>query len=640
MLVQLQNILKKVLDSLIRFRFIIGIFALIIIVVFKINGSSINAWQDMFSSNNTQISGQTRTVRSDEWKVQTPLALAQYYDDFNVHNSNISNDGQNMILQYNAPVKDISIIGKPFNWGFLFLKPDRALSWYWGTKVIGLLLISFETCLIITHKNKYLALLGSLWITLSPAIQWWFMQHVGDLAFFTLAIFVSYMNYLVGDNSKLKKIGLLSLFVSSSIGFVLVIYPAIQVPMAYFLIIMFVVALKKYWKSIKLKKFDFISIFVSVLLILMVLIHVYLISKNDLKLLMNTAYPGHRVSLGGGATLIDMFGYLSNWLIPFRDINFANNCEVSNYFNFLPVVLVLSPWLMFKNKKIDWIGLGLIVSSVIFLVWSFVSFPESVAKMTLLSYVTSSRSIICMNFFGMLASIWFISQLLTSNNFGLKLSLVVTTLMSGIYYFVISSSSLASYFGPKGKYLTILFFAVLVFTLLYKKIRKLFYPLMLILIIVGGFFVNPINIGVGAITETQVAHEVSSIRKSNPNARWIGSGQSYNYLPALGVKTFNSVDFYPNMKTWKQLDPKQKNIDIYNRYAHVQVEVTKGETSFTLNAPDNFTIFMNTSDLLQMKINYICTQVDLTNFNDSKLTFKQVSNVDSHGWRIYKLINV
>ncbi|CUS25915.1 Uncharacterized protein LACOL_0607 [Paucilactobacillus oligofermentans DSM 15707 = LMG 22743] len=257
MLVQLQNILKKVLDSLIRFRFIIGIFAIIIIVVFKINGSSINAWQDVFSSNNTQISGQTRTVRSDEWKVQTPLALAQYYDDFKVHNSNISNDGQNMILQYNAPVKDISIIGKPFNWGFLFLKPDRALSWYWGTKVIGLLLISFETCLIITHKKKYLALLGSLWITLSPAIQWWFMQHVGDLAFFTLAIFVSYMNYLVGDNSKFKKIGLLSLFVSSSIGFVLVIYPAIQVPMAYFLIIMFVVTIKKYWKSIKLKKIRF-----------------------------------------------------------------------------------------------------------------------------------------------------------------------------------------------------------------------------------------------------------------------------------------------------------------------------------------------------------------------------------------------
>lgn len=94
------------------------------------------------------------------------------------------------------------------------------------------------------------------------------------------------------------------------------------------------------------------------------------------------------------------------------------------------------------------------------------------------------------------------------------------------------------------------------------------------------------------------------------------------------------------MKTWKQLDPKQKNIDIYNRYAHVQVEVTKGETSFTLNAPDNFTIFMNTSDLLQMKINYICTQVDLTSFNDNKLTFKQVSSVDSHGWRIYKLIKM
>lgn len=47
----------------------------------------------------------------------------------------------------------------------------------------------------------------------------------------------------------------------------------------------------------------------------------------------------------------------------------------------------------------------------------------------------------------------------------------------------------------------------------------------------------------------------------------------YGYLPMLGVHTFNGVAFTPDLEAWKPLDPKGKDTFIYNRYAHINVEV-------------------------------------------------------------------
>ncbi len=34
-------------------------------------------------------------------------------------------------------------------------------------------------------------------------------------------------------------------------------------------------------------------------------------------------------------------------------------------------------------------------------------------------------------------------------------------------------------------------------------------------------------------------------------------GGLYSFTPALGVKTINSVRFYPDMKLWHEIDPKR-----------------------------------------------------------------------------------
>ena len=148
---ELKNNKEK--SMLYRFRYIIGCIIVVLGVLFNINMSSIGVFNSVYndSDESTTMIGVPREIRSDEWLVQTPFYFSQSEDNYQVLNDKIN---ENAIIMYNAPVKDITIIGKPFNWGFLFLPKDRAYSFYWMSKLVILFLVSFEFCMIILKRNK------------------------------------------------------------------------------------------------------------------------------------------------------------------------------------------------------------------------------------------------------------------------------------------------------------------------------------------------------------------------------------------------------------------------------------------------------------------------------------------------------
>lgn len=199
------------LDQIIKFRYLIAIVIFVLSVGLNLHGSSMNNWSNMGvreTSEGVQLQtqnefqtetgdlktietitnwlsippredgtiwGVSRMIRSDEWLVQTPFYISQSNTDFELINKSYAISGQNMLVAYNAPIKHISVIGKPFNWGFLMFGAEKGLSWYWSFKIIGFILLAFEFSMIITKRNKILSLVGSFWITFTPAIQWWFM---------------------------------------------------------------------------------------------------------------------------------------------------------------------------------------------------------------------------------------------------------------------------------------------------------------------------------------------------------------------------------------------------------------------------------------------------------------------------------
>ena len=79
------NFKNKTLDFIYKYRFIIAIVLIIIGVLFKLHGSSINLWNTIFTTgvqDNSLLFGTPRTIRSDEWAVTTPFIFSQRFNNF------------------------------------------------------------------------------------------------------------------------------------------------------------------------------------------------------------------------------------------------------------------------------------------------------------------------------------------------------------------------------------------------------------------------------------------------------------------------------------------------------------------------------------------------------------------------------
>ncbi|WP_195986667.1 hypothetical protein [Clostridium sp. D53t1_180928_C8] len=638
----------NIVDNIIKFRFLIAISIFILLVSFKINGSSIGAW-DMYASElidqteNSLIIGENRTIRSDEWMVQTTYYMAQAMSDdfYPLYNTNIMDDGLNMILAYNSPVANLSIIGKPFNWGFLLLGKEYGLSWYWAFKTIALWLLAFELSMMLTKKMKGISILASFWITFSPAIQWWFMQHVGDTIFFTLAMIVAFYKYVenIKDN-KWKKLSFSLMFAFSAIGFALVIYPAFQVPLAYLTLVFMGVIYFGVFKTPKLKKDDYIFVSMIILIIGVVLGQFLLTSIDAIKATLETVYPGKRVSTGGGVELFRYSEFMINTYTPFRDINYLNNCEVSSFINFfIGSVIVLLIAISKKVKNIG-IGIALFIVALLQFIWTVVPFNETIAKITFLSYVPTDRMMLMFNFTAMLLSIWAIGVIFREKIISPLVGGIIAVVNFSVYALLILKSPYRDYTNLS--YLIILFAIYLIINVsIFVRWKRVFFVAMSILIFMSGMTVNPVVKGVGGIYNKTLSKAIIEIEENDPDSVWLAEGNETKgeFIYANGAKAINGTHFYPALSTWKKISEDYDDEIIYNRYAHVKISLTTDETKFILGNADAFEIDLNIEELKTLNIKYIVTKNDLSNIlNEDNIKFEEIYHSEVDGNRIYKVI--
>lgn len=638
----------NIIDNIIKFRFLIAISIFILLVSFKINGSSIGAW-DMYASElidqteNSLIMGDNRAIRSDEWMVQTTYYMAQAMseDFYPLYNTNIMDDGLNMILAYNSPVANLSIIGKPFNWGFLLLGKEYGLSWYWAFKTIALWLLAFELSMILTKKMKGISILASFWITFSPAIQWWFMQHVGDTIFFTLAMIVAFYKYVENiKDKKWKKLSFSLMFAFSAIGFALVIYPAFQVPLAYLILVFMAVIYFGMFKRPKLKKDDYIFVSMIILIIGIVLGQFLLTSMDAIKATLETVYPGKRVSTGGGVELFRYSEFMINTYTPFRDINYLNNCEVSSFINFfIGSVIVLFVAISKKVKNIG-IGIALFIVALLQFIWTVVPFNETIAKITFLSYVPTDRMMLMFNFTAMLLSIWAIGVIFREKIISPLVGGIIAVVNFSVYVLLILKSPYRDYTNLR--YLIILFAIYLIINVsIFVRWKMVFFIAMSVLIFMSGMTVNPVVKGVGGIYNKTLSKAIIEIEENDPDSVWLAEGEETKgeFIYANGAKAINGTHFYPALSTWKKISEDYDDEIIYNRYAHVKISLTTDETKFSLGNADAFEIDLNIEELKTLNIKYIVTKNDLSNIlNEDNIKFEEIYHSEVDGNRIYKVI--
>ena len=635
--------LSAAIDRLIKARFLIALALFIFILVFKIHGSSINMW-DQYVSDYTEdgdkqgvIFGKPRPIRSDEWMVQTPYSLSQTQTGLKGHNEVITIDGQDMVIGYNSPALNLATLAKPFTWGYVLLGKERGLSWYWGLKLIGLMLLSFEIGLILTKRNKYLALLTSVWIPFSAAIQWWFVSPVGDLVFFTFGFLVGIYNYFYYHENKRWRV-LFSLLASiCASGFILVLYPALQVPFGYLILLFLIAFFIDLRHKVKLDKFDVFSIGLAVFITGLIVSVSLITSWDSLMGVLHTIYPGNRVSVGGDFAKKDIFLFLTNWKMQFQDVVYSNNSELSSFYHFFFVIVLVSPCLFYKRIKENIYGFLLFMFSLFNLVWMSVRFPTIFAKVTLWSYVPEERAYLAFSFSAILLSIWFIQFIWEQKKLSLVSQVGIIGINLGLYFFALYKGNLRLYLS-KLDIILILLFAGLLIVLLLNKRKYLFSILLVGIVLFTGSGVNPVARGVDAVYEKKIAQTVMEIEKKDPNQVWAGERMMHAYLPMLGVHTFNGTAFTPNLESWKPLDPTGKYEDVYNRYSHIYVEIGNNKPQFELLNADAFVVRLGLESLKKYNIKYLVTYETIDTLATETIQLKQLYGPDTNNAYIYQVI--
>lgn len=616
MIREVENKIKRGLLFCVKWRYLIALGFFVLCVIFNIHGSSINEYNKLFAnyseySSQSVIIGESRPIRSDEWLVHTPYYMSQYYNDFGKTSNMMSLEGQDMIIGYNAPVLDVTVIAKPFTWGYFLLGNERGLSWYWCSKVILMLLVSFELCMIITKKNKMVSLLGALLMAFSPLIQWWFVPHAADVFFWGMAVLVLSYHFFVAPTIWYKNLFTI-LTPLALITFVIALFPSLQVPVGLIVIALLVAFLLRDKELITFKKKDVWRIVAMGVFALAVIGHTVITSKDAIMGLLNTVYPGKRVSLGDGSKLDSLFTSLTVFTLPFKNITFSNNCEVSTFIHFAPVFMMLYPWICKKMKKDGNMVVGNVMLGCLLVMAAFmlIGFPELLAKITFFSYI--NRMDLAYGFLATLFTVWGIDMIWKKKIITRKQVLAVLAVYVGLCICFIGEKEL-TYLEWWQYGVIIIGLAVLMYLML-KSYQKLFISGMALLIVVSSFTINPLARGVGALFDHPLEKKIHEIAKEDKESYWLAIND--RILASVGVangaRVLNMVNFYPDFEKWSIIDPDGANEKIYNRYAHMNVSLTDGETELSEGpTADLFEVKLNCEDALKWNVKYLVSAGEL-----------------------------
>ncbi len=629
--------IKKMYDFIYRKRYLIGIIVFIFLVVGKYNGSSVGLYNNIIQpeyniEESRTIIGINRPIRSDEWLVATPTALSQTTEEVNFSSiNNLMNAKENLVTLYpNLPSKDISILLTPNNWGYLFLNTERAFSFSWYFVFFLLLFSSFEMLMILTKKNKLYSLMGSLLITLSPVVQWW--QNPNIMAYGSLAIVVFY--YFIKETKTVKKILLSIFFGYVGALYIMYLYPAWQIPYGYCYLIIIIWMIVQNKKLIKWK--DLIYLFPVILTITSIIIPIFLENKDIIEIISNTAYPGARMSTGGGEWRL-LSTYFANMFYPY--IRIDNPCEFSQYISLFPLPTIYGIYLMIKNKKKD---LFLILSSIVIIslfIWCAFPLPKIISKLTLIYMSTEVRAQVAIGYLSVIVMTYILSHYeknkkIENKNLIIPLLIAISFVIIGIK---LSNAVIDEYFpGCLNIYTTMISLLVFIplctlFIVNKKKTNLIFVIMMIIVSIIGGLLVSPINKGLDVLYKKPLAKEVRKLVNEDEGSVFmvVNSGILFsNYIMTNGAKTINSTNYLPNLELYYLLDEDKDQVGIYNRYEHVAINLVEGETEFILNHVDSITINLNYDDVCKTGVDYLVV-------NGSSLdNYEEVYS--EYGIKIYK----
>ena len=641
---QKQRGLKQGFELIYKYRFVLSFLLLIMLVSFKISGSSMGCWKLFLGDGESGIRlGEPRVWRSDEWGTLTPLCFRQQYNTLGAYNRYSQTLGSILtdnMLVYGQPSWDILTLFRPFYWGYLFFGSERGLSWFWCSRMIVLFFSWFELGMLITDGQKKLSVMLSVCVSFAPFLQWWFaINGLVEMLIYG-ACFVLGSNYLVSRAFNPRKIAVAVGMAVCAVGYVLTFYPTWMVPVAWGFVPLFLwVVIWKFNRNV-LRRVDVVPWLLIFLITAAGLTVLAVTSWDVIKAELNSVYPGNAPSSSGGTGLWWMMKYPISLVSRFSMNELI--VENSSIICFAPAGFILALWVIIKEKKKDPLLILLLVMNL-FLAWYYcVGIPKWLAKMLLLSFVNSNRGPQVLGFLRLTLFVravalkekapkrWLAAlAAVISSAVPMRLALGFTKYEPGGLRY--------EYFDTAEKIVVVWAIIAVVFYLLYRA-RKSKYTMAVLgvctVVLASSIWINPVAKGVPEITKSETMQQIRDLVKEDPQAIWLVADMAYpaTNIPAMaGADCLNTTQTYPQKTRWEMLDQEGECEDIYNRYCHIRASLGS-KTMLELVSTDYVEVTLSPEDLKKLNIRYIVSTNDFdekiaagtTNiFTDSGIEFQK-----------------
>ena len=641
---QKQRGFKQGVELIYKYRFVLSFLLLIMLVSFKISGSSMGCWKLFLGDGESGIRlGEPRVWRSDEWGTLTPLCFRQQYNTLGAYNRYSQTLGSILtdnMLVYGQPSWDILTLFRPFYWGYLFFGSERGLSWFWCSRLIVLFLSWFELGMLITDGQKKISVMLSVCVSFAPFLQWWFaINGLVEMLIYG-ACFVLGSNYLVSRAFNPRKIAVAVGMAVCAVGYVLTFYPTWMVPVAWGFVPLFLwVVIWKFDRKV-LRRVDVVPWLLIFVITAAGLTVLAVTSWDVIKAELNSVYPGNAPSSSGGTGLWWMMKYPISLVSRFSMNELI--VENSSIICFAPAGFILALWVIIKEKKKDPL-LILLLGMNLFLAWYYcVGIPKWLAKMLLLSFVNSNRGPQVLGFLRLTLFVravalkekapkrWLAAlAAVISSAVPMRLALGFTKYEPGGLRY--------EYFDTAEKIVVVWAILAVVFYLLYRA-RKSKYTMAVLgvctVVLASSIWINPVAKGVPEITKSETMQQIRDLVKEDPKAIWLVVDMAYpaTNIPAMaGADCLNTTQTYPQKTRWEMLNQEGECEDIYNRYCHIRASLGS-KTMLELVSTDYVEVTLSPEDLKKLNIRYIVSTNDFdekiaartTNiFTDSGIEFQK-----------------
>lgn len=634
--------INRIYEFIYKYRYALAAVVMLYIVIMEYSGSSIGCYNKYYQTQDintyyTPILGDSRAIRTDEWNVNTPIAISQASGEnkYGYYNNLLRGTSTDMFSIISAPVLDILLVAKPFNIGYILFGVAKGLSFAWYGKIVALMLVSFEFFMILTDKKKLLSMFGMILIVFSAATQWW---NSTEVVIWGLLILVLINKFMLTKKYKIKLLCALGIFVSA-VAYAFILYPAWQIPYAYIYIGLLIWILWKNRKEYKINWKDILIVLTVIVSIVAVGLRYYSLSKETLSMEMNTDYPGERFELGGGGKTAT-FSYVYSFLYPYQDKEMNNPCEPSGMTSLYPIPMIVAVIFLIRNKdrkKHLAFLIPMLLLGTLFSIWSLSSTNAFLARITLLYMTLGVRIAVPLGLIQIIIMIYLMAHIKKEDKIinSKSIALVISSILSIFILNMAIQTDSENIMGELESFICgLLLFGEIYALLTINKdsSKKLLITLLIPISLIGGATVNPIQKGISVITEKPVSKKIQEIVKTDSeNNMWLAESFP-DYALANGARVLNSLNTYPNFEFYEKLlgkeECKKEEVrKIFNRYAHVMFTLTTEDTSIGLLGQDAIVLYINPKSLKDIEIKYMLMMSPIDEkYNTKEIQFEEIYN--------------